>query len=289
MIMHAHAARFGLPREVKNLFGTRFKAAVVGACCSETAGQLTKVLLPFVTKQIKYTGLATHQRLVLDYLERCQGLEWSSTDLRSVVNFLTAADSWRHRPLRDRLLAQGRARFPQDPLFPFLTGRTAMLEGPYRVDVPTIRRHFELAVQLNPTAAQPLPDDWVKIAKQSLTMLDEAAEMQRSMFHGGPLDLDYDDEDDEDEFGDEYEPFDEEEGSFSGAFDEEQLKGMVPPFLLGAFKRAAADRGISLPELMDQIMTGELGPEDILGSLGPGPLPPGPFERRGRKHKASRR
>ena len=250
MIMHMHAARFGLHREVKNHFGNRFKAAVAGACCSETAGQLAKVLLPFVAKQLKYTNLATHQRLTLDYLQRCQGVQWNSDDLRHAVNFLCVADSWRHRSLRDRLLAAGRGLFPQDPLYPFLTGRAAMQDGPYRVDVLGVRKHFEMALKLNETAAQPLPDDWVKIAKQSMSMLDEAAEMQRSTFRGGPLDDDdeYEEDEDEDEFGDEDEFYDddEEDGSFSGPFDEAQLKGMVPPFLIGALQAGRRGPGHQL-------------------------------------------
>ena len=188
MIMHTHAARFGLNREVKNLYGNRFKAAVAGACCSETAGQLAKVLYPFVAKQLKYTNLATHQRLTLDYLHRCHGVQWNSDDLRHAVQFLRVADSWRHRPLRDRLLAEGCARFPQDPLYPYLTGCVAMQDGPYRVDAVGVRKHFELALKLNETAARPLSEEWVKLAKQSMSMLDEAAEMQRSRFCGVPLD-----------------------------------------------------------------------------------------------------
>ena len=67
------------------------------------------------------------------------------------------------------------------------------------------------------------------------------------------------------------------------------LKGMLPAVLMGALKRVAEDMGISMEEVMHQIMTGELGPEDILGGLGP-PAPQGPFGGRGgRKQKASRR
>ena len=65
------------------------------------------------------------------------------------------------------------------------------------------------------------------------------------------------------------------------------LKGMVPAVLLGAFKRVAEDMGISFQELMDRIMTGELGPEDILGGLGP-PAPQGPSEDRGGESKKRR-
>jgi tetratricopeptide (TPR) repeat protein len=286
MVMHAHAARFGLSREVKNQFGNRFKAAVAGACCSETAGQLAKVLYPFVAKQLKYTGLATHQRLTLDYLQRCHGVQWNSDDLRHAVQFLRVADSWRHRALRDRLLAEGCARFPQDPLYPYLTGCVAMQDGPYRVDPVGTRKHFELALKLNETAARPLSDEWVKLAKQSMSMLDEAAEMQRSRFYGGPLDEDedYEEYEDEDEFYD-----DEEDGPAGGPMNFADLKGMMPRVLMGALQRVAEDMDVSIEEVMRQIMTGELGPEDVLGGLGP-PAPHGPFGGpSGGKQKASRR
>ncbi len=267
MIMHAHAARFGLNREVKNHFGDRFKAAVADACCSETAGQLAKVLYPFLAKQLKYTNLTTHKRLVLDYLQRCHGVQWNGEDLRHAVYFLGVADSWRHRALRDRLLAEGLARFPQDPLYPFLTGRVAIEAGPYRIDPLGIRKHFELALKLNESAARPLPDEWVKIAKQSISMLDEAAEMQRSRYYGGPLDEYGDEYDDDDEYEDDDEFYDEDdEGDpFSGPANFAQLKGMLPRVLLDAIKRLAEDLDISMEEVTRRIMTGELGPEDVMG------------------------
>jgi len=269
MIMHTHAARYGLKREVKNDFGNRFKAAIEGPCCSETAGQLTKVLLPFVAKQIKYTGLATHQRLVLAYLQRCQKLTWNVDDLRQVVNFLTVADSWRHRALRDQLLAVGCARFPQEPTFPFLAGRVAIERGPLSTDFAKARNLFEQALKSNETATHPLTAEAVKAAKSAISMLDQTAEMQRSMFFAGPLDDDDDEYDDIDEFDEEYE--DSREGSAGVGLDEADLKQIVPPFMLEMFKNAAASIGISLPELADRLLSGELSPADILGVPG---IPP---------------
>ena len=209
-------------------------------------------------------------------------------DLRHAVQFLRVADSWRHRALRDRLLAEGYARFPQDPLYPYLTGCVAMQDGPYRVDPVGTRKHFDLALKLNETAARPLSDEWVKQAKQSMSMLDEAAEMQRSRFCGGPLDEDdeYDDYEDEDEYYEDDE--DDEDGPASGPMNFADLKGMLPPALMGALKRVAEDMDVSMEEVMRQIMTGELGLEDVLGGLGP-PAPQGPFGGPGgRKQRASR-
>jgi hypothetical protein len=58
---------------------------------------------------------------------------------------------------------------------------------------------------------------------------------------------------------------------------------------MGALQRVAEDMDVSIEEVMRQIMTGELGPEDVLGGLGP-PAPHGPFGGpSGGKQKASRR
>jgi len=298
MIMHAHAARYALKREIKNDFGNRFKTAIAGACCSETAGQLAKVLLPFVQQQIKYTGLATHQRLALDYLQRCQGLSWNGGDLRHVVNFLMAADSWRHRALRDQLLTVGCARFPQEPTFPFLAGRMAMEDGPFRTNFQKARDLFEQALKANATATHPLTAEAVKTAKKAISMLDQAAQMQGSMFFGGPLDDDeyddeYDDDDEyefDDEFEEDYEDFSGNGRASAGAtLDEADIERIVPPFMKEMFKKAAASLGISLPELADLLLTGELAPADILGGLGPPPPQGASKGRRGKKQKASQR
>lgn len=107
------------------------------ACRADTAGQMARILLPFVSKQIKYTGLATHQRLVMDYLQRCQGQHWTRDDLWYVVQFVLLSQSWRRRAPGDRLIGTGMGCFPQDPFSPiwraasrWKTGRTVSTTGP---------------------------------------------------------------------------------------------------------------------------------------------------------------
>jgi len=285
MILHMQAARFGLNREVKNQFGARFKAAVAGACRADTAGQLARILLPFVSKQIKYTGLATHQRLVMDYLQRCQGQAWTRDDLWYVVQFVALSQSWRHRALRDRLIGTGMGCFPQDPSFPYLAGRVAMEDGPYSLDVDRTRGYFQLALTLNEKASQPLSDECVQTAKHALTLLDRAIEMRGRMseWEEDEFDDEYDDE-----FGDEYDDEYDDDSESGAEFDVEELKRMAPPFLMDAFKRAAAQNGMSLPELLEGIASGELGPRDIFGPLeSGGPAPPEWCHKR--KHKSARR
>jgi len=291
MIMHAHAARFGLKREIKNEFGARFKSAVAGKCCSQTAGQLARILLPFVTKQIKYTGLATHRRLVLDYLQRCHDLTWQREDLRCAVRFLDVSDSWRHRALRDRLLEEGLAQFPEEPLFHYMAGNAGMEAGPFVVDIQEPREHFQAALKWNETADVKLPDEYVKAAKHSLVLLDRTQEMRGRM---GDWELEDDEFEDDDEYDDEYdgeyddEDEDEDGSEFGDTFDAADLDRVAPPGLIDAFKRAAARMGISMSQLLHRAASGELGPEDILGPLPSDDEFPGPPKWR-RKHKGARR
>lgn len=263
MIMHTHAARYGLKREIKNHFGDRFKAAMEGDCYTETAGQLAKILLPFVARQIKYTGLATHKRLVLAYLQRSRRLDWSDGDLRNVVQFLTAADSWRNRALCDQLLAMGCARFPQDPLFPYLAGCAAMEHGPYHCDLLATRKLFEQALKANEAATHPLDAVMIKNAKAAVSTLDGTLE-RRAMYYARQLDDD--DEFDDDEFDDdEFE--DDDEDAFGDDIGFSGSSRAPVPFMMGVLQSAAAKMGISLAKLLERIENDELGPLDILAIL----------------------
>jgi len=281
LTMHAHAARFGLNREVKKQYDERFKTAIAGTCRGDTAGQLARILLPFAAKQAKYTGFATHQRLVMDYLQRCQNVAWTRDDLVVVAQFAALSQNWRHQALRNRLISTGLKCFPQEPLFPYLAGRAAMDDGPLGVDVDQTLRHFQSALKLNETAPQPLPDQCVRTAKDAMIVLHDAIERRCQM------DAWEEDEFDEDE---EYDDEDDSDDDFDGGidFDVAELKRMIPPFLMDAFEHAAAQRGISLAELLERIATGEMGPQDILGPPDPGAFGR-PEGRYGPKHKSGRR
>jgi hypothetical protein len=206
---------------------------------------------------------------------------------------VAASQNWRHRALRDRLIGAGMGCFPQDPLFPYLAGRAAMEGGPYSTDLDRAQGYFQSALKLNETASQPLSDECLQAAKQALTVLDNAIEMRRRMSTWEAEADEFDDDEEygdefEDEYGDEYD--DDDDDDDGPAFDPEELKRIAPPFLLDAFKRAAAKRGISLSELLQRVAAGELGPEDILGPLEPGAESPGPPEWcHKRKHKSARR
>jgi tetratricopeptide (TPR) repeat protein len=199
LIMHAYADRFGLSREVKNDFRDRFKTAIVHRCETETAGHIASFLRDFVVRRVKYSGLATHQRLVLSYLNRSTKVAWKQEDLYAVCDFLRHLDSWQTQGIFSKLLPLGLRRFPEVPLFPLLQARLVMRDLPYRIDFDDVIEYFERALELNKTAELRLSEDDVENAKTGLAAAQMAREMMSSMMGrlGGFLGAEFDDEDED--------------------------------------------------------------------------------------------
>ncbi len=227
LMMHAYADRFGVPREVKNDFRDRFKAAIKKRLDSQTAGHIARFLRDFLVRRVKYTGLATHQRLYVDRLHRTKRVDWQLQDLRDVCEFLQSHDSYRTRGLRLGLLSDGMRRFPNDPLFPYLYALNRLQAGPYRTDYRDVVGHLERALELNKTADLRLSDAAVEDAKQNLAAAQLASDTFASvlerlseLIQGGGIDMDgdywdgddedWDDEDwdDDDDWDDEHDDYD---------------------------------------------------------------------------------
>jgi hypothetical protein len=215
MMMHAYADRFGLSREVKNSFRDRFKATIHKRYDSQTAGQCAAFLHEFISRRVKYIGLATHQRLLIDRLLRPANVDWQHEDLRSVCEFLQANDTWQTNQLRLHLLREGLRRFPSDPLFPYLYAVNMMTLGPYRMNVQAVVDHYELALKLNETAEFRLSEAAVERAKSGLSAALMARDMMSSMMerfagfmgeiHPDDMEDFLEDDDDMEDWEDEYE------------------------------------------------------------------------------------
>ena len=211
LMMHAYADRFSLGREVKNDFRDRFKAAIAKRPTSETAGHIAGFLRDFVVRRVKYSGLATHQRLVVNYLNRSTKLAWQHDDLRAVCEFLRHLTTWQVRGLRSKLTADGTRRFPGDPLFPYLHAKFTMQETQYRVDYVSAVKDLERALDWNKTSEYRLSEKDLDDAKQGLAAAQLGQDMMSSFmgrfaeFMGGQFDPyddeedDWDDEDDDDQ------------------------------------------------------------------------------------------
>lgn len=219
MMMHAYADRFGLPREVKNDFRDRFKAAIRKPLDSQTAGHIAGFLRDFLVRRVKYTGLATHQRLYVDRLQRTKRVDWQLQDLRDVSEFLQSHDSHHTQGLRLSLLSHGLRRFPNDPLFPYLYALSRMFAGAYRGDYEDLVEHLERALELNKTAELRLSDAALEDAKQCLAAAQVARDAFASVLErlseairaGSDWDDDWDDDDDDDDWDDDDDDWDDDD------------------------------------------------------------------------------
>lgn len=286
MVMHMYASQFGMKREIKALFGDRFKASVAGPCCSETARHLTRALFPYVAKQLKYTNLATHCRLVQDYLHRCTEVTWRCEDLRYVLRFLREIGGWRGTGLHKTMTTRGVALFPDDPMMALEMGIAEMQSWSYREHPAETRKWFQSALTLHETARLPMPKEALEIAKQNLAKLDDIIEAQASIDARGAWyedDNDSWDEDDADAYG--FDSDDGEFGDFWGGFeldpadlDElERAEGLpiddaprveLSEFIGNVLHHAATSMKIPLAELVRRIETGEVDVHTVMSHVG---------------------
>ena len=207
LIMHAYADRFGLDRKLKNDFRDRYKSAILRGCTSQTAGHIAGFLRDFLVRRVKYSGLVTHQRLFVTYLNRSKKVAWEHEDLRAVCDFVRRLEGQQGRALRCRLATEGLRRFPDDPLFPYLCANEMLFDAPYRRNYSAMIDHWERALELNKTAELRLSDEDIEDAKRNLSAAQTAREMMGSImgrfaeFLGGGFMLgeEYDDEDEDED------------------------------------------------------------------------------------------
>ncbi len=219
LIMHAYSERFSLRRPLKNLFRDRFKAAIQGACRSQTAGHMARFLRGYLARGVKYVGLATHQRLLIDYLKRARRVKWSPEDLHDVCRFLAESTEGRAVGVLVPLVEAGIRRFPDAPLFWFLRGQSVLGGLPWAL--PFLGRttsdgeikRLEKARELNKRAEFPLTASECERLETALKTARATQDMMSAFFKrmsfmadricendpGGEEDDDWDDWGDEDD------------------------------------------------------------------------------------------
>ncbi|MDY0165953.1 MAG: hypothetical protein RBS80_05370 [Thermoguttaceae bacterium] len=203
MAMSAAAAEYRLPRDVKKDFDNRFKAAVKAKPTGRAAGLLARLLLSMKAGKRNYSGRATQERLILKFLARTRGLEWTEADLRAVCHLLETLP--KQAGLLVTLAKVGGRRFPGNAHFHYwyASGHLALYR--FRSDYTGLIKHLQRAIELARAADDPADRALVPHAERALS---KAYEFQRQWGHRDTWADDHDDEEDEDdddyEDGDDY-------------------------------------------------------------------------------------
>ena len=156
--------------------------------------------------ETKYRGKDQHVGAVLAYVRDGRWMRWQEDDLRDVCLFvetLLEDDEYANEiHLLVKLAKQGRKKFPQDPLFPFILGRLEMERGPYECNRRLAKECFEQVRQWAKTSPYPADARLAEKAEEELHLLDTAPPMVLSPdprdFGFADEDLDLDDDFDPD-------------------------------------------------------------------------------------------
>ncbi len=270
------AARFSLPRKIKKDFDDQFKEAIKKKPSSQTAGRLAETLTPFKVANVKYTGQATHERLVIAYLNRAKRVRWNEEDLCNVCRFLEFAP--KHQALRERMIKTGVKKFPNSARLHYEAGQLELEGGPSECNINRAERHMNRVVELAAQSADSSDQKMVEMAKRALGVLRDTKELMASPF-SSPFAPPYWDDEEEDKDSDNRDRFvmsslfgsdDDEESDcddygrmqtsgvslddLDAATFLDEMKQTLPRPLVRQLERTAAKTGTNLVDLMGKII-----------------------------------
>lgn len=187
--------RFKLPK-LKGRFDKEFTAALAEPPQAAVAVAVAQTAAAHRVAEVKYRGQKTHEKKILDYLERARKVEFSEEQLARLCEALDDLDA---TTLMRSFATQGKKRFPRNPFFPFHEAESYVLLGPRECPIDKVQRLLQKVRKL----AQDLPPDDKKQA-----LLDKVEHIEETI-SAGPMDfmremmgmfagLDQDDVDDED-------------------------------------------------------------------------------------------
>jgi hypothetical protein len=162
---------------------------------SLAAGEMCRVLIGYMEADVPYRGQDEHLGFLVDYLRRLRWIQWRTKDLRSVAAFLMSvlmtrqgddgtsrhADPAGVEKLLAKLVAKGRAKFPDEAYFQFLAGEMEIRKGPRKCRRKLARSCFQRAVQLLEGSSEADDSGVAKRAKERLLFLNEHERRPREM------------------------------------------------------------------------------------------------------------
>jgi tetratricopeptide (TPR) repeat protein len=248
-------ARYALPQAVAAGLEDRWVASLKKGRNSPAAGEMSRIMFAYLVAKVDHAVQEEHLESLVDFLKRCSRVKWQARDLRDVVQVLLYWD--RHRsedghdsPRRSdpggivkllaKLVAKGRAKFPDEPFLQLIAGQLEMRKGSRKCNRRFAKECFERAARLAEGATDPdntLVGKCAREALRSLEELDRPTLETMSPFFFAPDDDDPDDPFDPPEDDDDTDPSP--ERTMAGLFE--------------MFARVCREAGFSPQDVLDEI------------------------------------
>ncbi len=196
LLMSGNLARMRVAREYKKEFDDRFKKAIKRPVTSESAGHMAQFLFEMKIDKVRYTGLATQEKLFLKKLDRAARIEWREADLRQVCEFLESLS--RHDELHMELVEIGLEYFRDIPHYHYWCGMEETNKGPRLAQIEFALESLSHAIELHENGPVKLSLEQIAKARESLSLIKDYQERwadMGSLYHEDDFDEDDFDED----------------------------------------------------------------------------------------------
>ena len=121
--------RLKLPAKLKNRFNQDFNTLLAAPADGATAAAIAQTAASHRAAGVTYRGQKTHEKKVLNYLQKAQKVQWTEEQLDTVCKALFDLKAQR---MLHGFAELGQGRFPNNPYFPFWEVQAHMLLGPFR-------------------------------------------------------------------------------------------------------------------------------------------------------------
>ena len=195
--------RLKLPAKLKNRFNQDFNTLLAAPADGATAAAIAQTAASHRAAGVTYRGQKTHEKKVLNYLQKAQKVQWTEEQLDTVCKALFDLKAQR---MLHGFAELGQGRFPNNPYFPFWEVQAHMLLGPFRSNPQRIHLLLEqvrrLAADMPPDSRKQGLLEVVQRCEEMVAVVspfgglnfDMFQDMLDNMFGGG------EDEDEDDDF-----------------------------------------------------------------------------------------
>ena len=122
-MMVVECIRLKLHRTLKTRFDKEFKAGLEEPATPAAATALADLTRALMVSGVAYYGQKTHAKKVLAYVEKAAKADFTEAQMETICAALVDLKSVR---AARRFLERGAAKFPADPMFPYLEALTYM-------------------------------------------------------------------------------------------------------------------------------------------------------------------
>jgi hypothetical protein len=173
LVFSIESIRYNLTRATQKHYATLWQQEMKKKCRSETAGEMSSLMLAYLGLGIEYPGRDRQIKELVGYLRRTTRTNYRREDLEQVCQFLE--ETQKEHSLLEKLIERGLKKHRDSVVFNMLAAKIEFPKFPFGGRLHSARHHLETALSLAQASASPEENALVSKLREMLSVLNELA------------------------------------------------------------------------------------------------------------------